>query len=324
MAAFLLYKKISIFCLPQDACPCFNPNEALAAQALFSDPTSVTVTPDGVVHLSDMGNLRVFSVVSELPALKNGHYEVVAPETQQLYIFNMYGQHRHTVNINTGQYVYNFTYTRFSSYGKLQSVSDSANNVIQIEREGDHLANRIVAPSGQACELEMNERGLLQKFTSSIGNMETSFSYTVPTGLLQTKEDSWGQTYLYAYDETGRLLSVRQPTGQVTSLTTDINTSGSIVRMATGSRHVSAMATYGSVQSVLHGKCLLIYLFSSYFTSYIILTGKVIILSKRALLPFYTSIKNDCKQQLGTKLMSQIFLLSFSFKSYNIYRFYFS
>ncbi|GFR86630.1 teneurin-m-like isoform X2 [Elysia marginata] len=243
-----------------DKCSCFNPDEALAAQALFSDPTSVTVTPDGVVHLSDMGNLRVFSVVSELPSLKDGHYNVVAPETQELYIFNMYGQHRHTVNINTGQYVYNFTYNVFSSYGKLQSISDSANNVIQVDRQSSRSLD-IVSPSGQSCKLEMDERGRLQKFKSSVGNVETRFSYTVSTGLLKWKEDSWGQTYLYSYDETGRLLNVRQPTGQVTSLTTDINTSGSIVRMATGSRHVSAMATYGSVQSVLHGKCLLIYLF---------------------------------------------------------------
>ncbi|RUS82250.1 hypothetical protein EGW08_009988 [Elysia chlorotica] len=220
-----------------DKCSCYNPDEALAAQALFSDPTSVTVTPDGVVHLSDMGNLRVFSVVSELPSLKHGHYEVVAPETQELYIFNMYGQHSHTVNINTGQYVYNFTYNVFSSYGKLQRISDSATNVIEVDRQNSRSLE-IMSPSAQTCQLEMDERGRLQKFKSSVGNVETSFSYTVSTGLLQSKEDSLGQTYLYHYDGTGRLLTVRQPTGQVTSLTTDINTSGSIVRMATGSRHI--------------------------------------------------------------------------------------
>ncbi|GFO18355.1 teneurin-3 [Plakobranchus ocellatus] len=234
-------------------CSCFNPNEALAALALFSDPTSVTVTPDGVVHLSDMANLRVFSVVSELPQLKDRHYEVVAPETQELYIFNRYGQHRHTVNIHTGQYVYNFTYNVFSSYGKLESVSDSANNVIHVTRDFHGKATEILAPSGQTCRLAMDERHRLHKFTSSVGNTTYTFSYTVQTGLLKSKEDSWGNTYLYAYDETGRLLTARQPTGQVTTLTTDISTTGSIVRMATGSRHVSAMATYGSVQSVLHG-----------------------------------------------------------------------
>lgn len=62
--------------------------------------------------------------------------------------------------------------------------------------------------------------------------------------------------FVYRYDDTGRLLSVTQPTGEVTALTTDISTKGFAINVATGMRQESAMVTYGSVQSLLHGKFL--------------------------------------------------------------------
>ncbi|XP_059169179.1 teneurin-m-like isoform X2 [Physella acuta] len=218
----------------QEKCACFNPRETLAAQALFSDPTSVTVTPDGVLHLADMGNLRVFSVVSELPILHNSIYEVLAPETQELYIFNKNGQHQQTINIHTGQYIYNFTYNVLSSYGKLVNVIDAAQNKIIINRTGESHASELILPSGQKCTLSMDNRHRLHKYKAS-NNLTSTFTYTVHTGLLESKQDSDGQTFFFHYDDTGRLLTVRQPTGQITTLTTDINTTGSIVHVATGS-----------------------------------------------------------------------------------------
>ena len=50
-----------------ESCKCWDPEEATAAKALFHNPTSLTVTPDGVLYIADMGNLRVHSVISELP-----------------------------------------------------------------------------------------------------------------------------------------------------------------------------------------------------------------------------------------------------------------
>uniref|UniRef100_A0A2C9KDD1 EGF-like domain-containing protein n=1 Tax=Biomphalaria glabrata TaxID=6526 RepID=A0A2C9KDD1_BIOGL len=242
-------------CKQEQNCACFNPRETMAAQALFSDPTCVTVTPDGVLHLADMGNLRVFSVVSELPVLRDGAFEVLAPETQELYVFNKNGQHQQTINIHTGQYVYNFTYNVLSSYGKLVTVTDTALNKIAINRTGESHASELILPSGGRCHLTMDNRHRLHRYKST-NNASTVFTYTLNTGLLESKQDSDGLMFFYHYDDTGRLLTIRQPTGQITTLTTDINTTGSIVRVATGTSHVSAMATYGSVQSVMHGKLL--------------------------------------------------------------------
>lgn len=43
-------------------------------QALLNNPTSLTVTPDGVLYIADMGNLRVHSVVTQLPQPVHTHY----------------------------------------------------------------------------------------------------------------------------------------------------------------------------------------------------------------------------------------------------------
>jgi YD repeat-containing protein len=63
-----------------------------------------------------------------------------------------------------------------------------------------------------------------------------------------------GRTYIYSYNKMGRLTEIQQPTGKVTELKTDVNTTGSIVRITTDGRDAAAMTTYGSVQSAMHGK----------------------------------------------------------------------
>lgn len=51
----------------EPGCKCFEPKEVLATKVLLHKPTAVTVTADSVLHVADMGNLRVLSVVATLP-----------------------------------------------------------------------------------------------------------------------------------------------------------------------------------------------------------------------------------------------------------------
>nr|KAG5705432.1 hypothetical protein BaRGS_004559 [Batillaria attramentaria] len=213
-------------CKQTDRCECYDPRELLAAQALFSDPTSITVTPDGVLHLADMGNLRVFSIVSQLPVLEARNYEVVSPETQEIYVFNYFGQHKHTINILTAQYMYNFTYNVFSAYGRLVAVEDSADNKIQIQRDYQLLAKTILTPNNATCSLIMDNRRRLYRFHAP-DNLTATFTYMGNTELLESKHMSDGQTFNYEYDAMGRLDRISQPTGAVTLLQTDVNATGS-------------------------------------------------------------------------------------------------
>jgi len=235
-------------------CQCYDPKESSAAQALFEQLTAITVTPDGIVHFADSGNLRVFSVISELPTLNwLGQYEVVSTETKELYIFNRYGQQIHTVNLMTDQYMYNFTYNINSFYGKLVAVTDNSGKSIQIERDYERQAKEILSPTGEKSRLVMDNMQRLQDFLGP-DNTTLTFTYNPSTGLLASKRLSDGKMYVYTYDTMGRLLTATQPTGEVTHLHTDVNATGSIVHVTTDNSNTVAMATYGSVQSALHGK----------------------------------------------------------------------
>ncbi|KAK3100250.1 hypothetical protein FSP39_016934 [Pinctada imbricata] len=236
-------------------CVCFDPSETLATQALFKELTSVSVTPDGVVHISDSGNLRIFSIISKLPEINaDRQYKVFSPDTQEVYIFNEFGQHRHTVNIMSSQYMYNFTYNVNSFFGKLNQVSDDAGNEVNFIRDYEKV-KEIVSPDGLKSKLSMddNQKRLI-KFTSP-SNSTTTFTYLTlkHEGLIQMKHLSTGLVYSYSYDDMGRLLEAKQPTGEITRLSTDVNTTGSIVRVNTDSSDSMMMATYDSVQSVKRG-----------------------------------------------------------------------
>ncbi|CAE1311576.1 Teneurin-a,Teneurin-4,Teneurin-m,Tenascin [Acanthosepion pharaonis] len=240
-------------------CRCYDSKETLAAQALLNTPTSITVTPDGVIHIADMGNLRLYSIVSELPQPNLlGQYEVMSPETQELYIFNKNGQHQYTINIMTNLFMYNYTYSVNSFYGKLTEVSDATGNRIEIKRTFDLQAQLINAPDGSNCKITTDNINKLHRFIAP-DNKTSTFKYHPSSGLLISKHVSDGKTYFYKYDEMGRLLKGSQPTGEITSLQTDVNTTGSIVHVTTDSSDAVALATYGRVQSVVHGKWAEIY-----------------------------------------------------------------
>jgi len=109
-------------CDERSAAACVD--ERLATRVKLATPTAVTITPDDVVHVADMGRLRVHSVVPPVPAAdrRTGRYEVLDASSGQTYTFNRYGQHVSTVDLMTGRVIYNFTYSVNSYYGRLMKV----------------------------------------------------------------------------------------------------------------------------------------------------------------------------------------------------------
>lgn len=200
----------------REDCRCYLPDEDLSTKMLLNNPTAITVTPDYVVHVADMGNLRIHSVVPPLPVPdKQGQYEVIHPQTQEMYAFNRHGHHVATKNIVTGQFVYNFSYTVNSYYANVVKVTDNSGNALTIRRDYKHEAKDLVPPGEQKCKFQLNSLGQLQSFTDA-DNATTWFSYVSNTGLLDSKETSDGQKFVYEYDDNGRLSNVIQSTGERT------------------------------------------------------------------------------------------------------------
>ena len=222
----------------QPDCRCYGTargGDQLATEMLLDTPTAIAVTPDGVLHVADMGNLRVHSIVTPEPTADRatGQYEVLDAPSREMYVFNRYGQHVATRDVVADRYIYNFTYHLQSYYGKLTKVTDGAGATLNIKRDYKQLAREIQAPGGQRCKLAIDAMGQLQSFIS-IDNSTIRFLYLGNTGLLESRETGDGHFYQYEYDAIGRLSAVIVPTGERVEVETGADKTGALVTVGDG------------------------------------------------------------------------------------------
>ncbi|XP_031828732.1 teneurin transmembrane protein Ten-m isoform X3 [Nomia melanderi] len=227
-------------------CDCFEADHFLASTSKFNTISAVAVSPDGVVHIGDQANYRIRSVTASIPDASGAReYEIYSPDTQEVYVFNRFGQHVATKNILTGETVYQFTYNVNTSNGKLSTVTDTAGNKVFLLRDYSSQVNSIENTKGQKCRLRMSRMKMLHEL-STPDNYNVTFDYHGPTGLLKTKLDSTGRSYVYNYDEFGRLTSAVTPTGKVISLTFDLSLKGAVVKVGQNNRKPISMLIKGS------------------------------------------------------------------------------
>ncbi|XP_045763059.1 teneurin-m isoform X8 [Maniola jurtina] len=227
-------------------CDCFEADHFLASNSKFNTISAVTVSPDGIVHIADQANYRIRSVMASIPDASGAReYEIYAPDTQETYIFNRFGQHVMTKNILTGENNYVFTYTVNTSNGKLSTVTDAAGNKVFLLRDYSSLVNSIENTKGQKCRLKMSRMKMLQELRTP-DNFNMTFDYHGTTGLLKAKYDSTGRSYIYKYDEFGRLTSAVTPTGRIINLTFDLSLKGATVLVSENNRKPVSILIKGS------------------------------------------------------------------------------
>ncbi|KPM11227.1 teneurin-3-like protein, partial [Sarcoptes scabiei] len=196
-------------------CQCYSPDDLLAVNAHLSTISSIAVTPDGQVHISDQENLRIRTVYSPLPQPNpsTGEYEIVWPETQEVYVFNRHGQHIQTKSALTNTLIYSFAYNVNTINGKISSVTDAAGNKIYILRDYSNQVKSIENSLGDKFRLTMTRQGLLASFQTP-SNYAIKFNYQGNLdALLASRSDSYGKSILYKYDENGRVIQIILPTG---------------------------------------------------------------------------------------------------------------
>ena len=180
----------------------------LARETSLGSISSMTVTSDGVVHVADDSSFQVLSAIPFIPAPdENLQFTISNPASNELYIFNKYGQHVLTKNAISGQVVFTFIYDVDTSFGKLSAVvSQSGARTSFLRDNGRNLAS-IETASGQKCRINVNGQGLLEKFIDP-ENLTTRFFYEPSNGLMTTRRDSSGFNLFYKYDSNGRLIGV--------------------------------------------------------------------------------------------------------------------
>ncbi|KAG5320005.1 TENA protein, partial [Acromyrmex heyeri] len=209
-----------------DTCTCTDDTSStetlLSSNAKFTAISALAVSPDGVLHVADQGSLHILALQPYLPNHdENGEFRIPFPPSNEIYVFNRYGQHISTKDLTSGKTRYSFLYSKNTSFGKLSTVTDSAGNKIQFLRDYSSVVSSIENTQDHKSELKISAVGFLEKL-SERGRAEIALGYDGSTGLL-TSRSGGDETYIYNYDSLGRVTDVILPTGEKLKLLSDLS-----------------------------------------------------------------------------------------------------
>ena len=212
------------------SCKCYDPDTHLAANTRFSAISSIAVSPDGKLYVADQGNYRVRTVASMMPTNEEDTvFEVPDPDSQELYIFNRFGQHVQTKDLMTESVLYKMEYHQSTSNGRLVSITDTTGRKLSVLRDYSGQVTALQTSSGQKILIKINRMGFLESFRRPDG-YSLEFQYISSSGLLLSKLDSQNYGLMFQYDQYGRLIQSVSPTGEITSLAFNLTASGGDIK----------------------------------------------------------------------------------------------
>ncbi|XP_055911433.1 teneurin-a isoform X2 [Eupeodes corollae] len=198
-----------------------NAETLLSSNARFQAISAIAVAQDGVINVADQGSLHVLALEHYLPSHdENGEFHIPYPPSSEIYIFNRYGQHVATNDLTSGKTRYSFLYSKNTSFGRLSTVTDSSGNKIQFLRDYSNVVSSIENTQDHKSEIQINGIGIMTKLTEK-GKFEIELDYDSNTGLLNSRS-SGGETYIYQYDEFGRVTGMILPSGEIVRITSEL------------------------------------------------------------------------------------------------------
>ncbi|KAL3212092.1 hypothetical protein MRX96_008338 [Rhipicephalus microplus] len=146
-------------------CKCFDEDHFLASTSKLSTVSSITVTPDGILHVCDQGNLRVRSVTASLPKPNDQHlYEIYSPETQQVYTVQPTRGAKCQLEMSRMKLLQSFVtpdnfktvFDYHGSTGLVRSKIDSSGRSVVYAYDEYGRLTEAITPSGQTIRLSYN------------------------------------------------------------------------------------------------------------------------------------------------------------------------
>ncbi|XP_046803493.1 teneurin-a isoform X2 [Lucilia cuprina] len=198
-----------------------NAETLLSSNARFQAISAIAVAQDGVINVADQGSLHVLALEHYLPSHdENGEFHIPYPPTSEVYVFNRYGQHVATKDLASGKTRYSFLYSKNTSFGRLSTVTDASGNKIQFLRDYSNVVSSIENTQDHKSDIQINGIGIMTKLTEK-GRQEIELDYDSNTGLLNSRS-SGGETYIYQYDEFGRVTGMILPSGEIVRITSQL------------------------------------------------------------------------------------------------------
>uniref|UniRef100_A0A1I8NSP3 Uncharacterized protein n=1 Tax=Stomoxys calcitrans TaxID=35570 RepID=A0A1I8NSP3_STOCA len=166
-------------------------------------------------------SLHVLALEHYLPSHdENGEFHIPYPPSSEVYVFNRYGQHVATKDLTSGKTRYSFLYSKNTSFGRLSTVTDASGNKIQFLRDYSNVVSSIENTQDHKSDIQINGIGIMTKLTEK-GRQEIELDYDSNTGLLNSRS-SGGETYIYQYDEFGRVTGMILPSGEIVRITSQL------------------------------------------------------------------------------------------------------
>jgi RHS repeat-associated protein len=203
-----------------------------ATLAYLEGPSGVALDTTGAIYIADSRVIRKLS--PPFASQNEGDYFVLSSDGIEIYQFSSSGRHFQTLNSMTGNPIFIFHY---DSNGRLSSIEDADENIVQIVRSGSGIPQKIIGIYGQETLLEVNGNGYLDTITDPVGN-PWHMEYT-QSGLMTAFVDRNGGRYEYTFDESGRLIDDLDPLGGGWSLSRSANDEEYNVSMTSGEGHTS-------------------------------------------------------------------------------------
>lgn len=181
----------------------------------------MAVTQDNVLNVADKMSLQIFALQHYLPnADKSTEYHIPYPPCNEIYVFNRFGQHIATKDFSTGKTTYTFLYSKNTSFGKLSTVTDGMGNKIQFLRDYGNSVTSIETTQNYKAELKFSPNGFLTRITEK-GKSQISFDYDEHGLMLSRSGD--GETFIYQYNELGRVGGIILPSGELLRIESRLN-----------------------------------------------------------------------------------------------------
>lgn len=179
------------------------------------------MTKNFFLFLSLIGSLHILALQHYLPSHdENGEFHIPYPPTSEIYVFNRYGQHVATRDLASAKTRYSFLYSKNTSFGKLSTVTDSSGNKIQFLRDYSNIVSSIENTQDHKSELKISGIGLMVKLTEK-GKSEIEIDYDSTSGLLNSRSGG-GETYIYRYDDFGRVIGMILPSGETVTINSNL------------------------------------------------------------------------------------------------------
>jgi hypothetical protein len=102
----------------------------------LNNPISIAVHHNRSVYVLDKGANVLYHIKNSIKRDEyTGKYTIISPDSREAYIFNRFGLHLQTLDLLTGQVIFNFTYSGSAFYGKLIAISDEKKDILSIKRD---------------------------------------------------------------------------------------------------------------------------------------------------------------------------------------------